>query len=195
MWTMSSYLLSSNFPLHKQSLRLLIADSYSWLVPASALLWFHGFLSWDLKIILDCSSIFIFYKTIFLGSKITMYSDRSHEIKRHLLLGRKAMTNSDRDITLPTKICIVKAVVFPVVMYGCESWTRKKAEHWRIDAFKLWHGRRLFRVSRTARRSNQSTLNEISPEYSLEALMLWEIVKDRKPDMLQLIRLQRVGHN
>ena len=101
---------------------------------------------------------------IFLGSKITADSDCSHEIKRHLLLGRKVMTNLDsilksRDITLPTKVCLVKAMVFPVVMYGCESWTLKKAEHWRIDAFELWCWRRLLRVPWTARRSNQSILN------------------------------------
>ena len=103
--------------------------------------------------------------------------DCSHEIKRHLLLGRKAMTNIDsiwkyRDITLPTKICIAKAMVFPVVMHGCESWTAKKAEHWRIDAFELWCWRRLLRVPWTARRSNKSTLKEISSEYSFEGLML-----------------------
>ena len=103
--------------------------------------------------------------------------DHSHEIKRHLLLGRKAMTNLDnilksRDITLPTKVHIVKAVVFPVVMYGCESWTVKQAEHWRIDAFELWCWRRLLRVPWTARKSNQSILKEISPEYSLEGLTL-----------------------
>ena len=112
---------------------------------------------------------------IFLDSKITVYGDCSHEIKRHLLLGRKAMTNSilkSRDITLPTKIRLVKAKVFPVVMYGCESWTIKKAEHWRIDAFRLWCWRILLRVSWTARRSNQSILKEISPEYSLEGLRL-----------------------
>ena len=114
---------------------------------------------------------------IFLGSKITADGDYSHEIKRHLFLGRKAMTNLDgilksRDITLPTKVCLVKAMVFPVVMYGCESWTIKKAEHQRTDAFKLWCWRRLLRVPWTARRSNQSILKEISPEYSLEALML-----------------------
>ena len=103
--------------------------------------------------------------------------DCSHEIKRHLLLGRKVMTNLDsifksRDITLPTKVRLVKARIFPVVMYGCESWTVKKAEHRRIDAFELWCWRRLLRVPWTARRSNQSILKEISPEYSLEALML-----------------------
>ena len=113
---------------------------------------------------------------IFLGSKITVDGDCSHEIKRHLLLGRKVMTNLDsilksRDITLPTKVRLVKAV-FPVVMYGCESWTVKKAEHRRIDAFELWCWRRLLRVPWTARRSNQSILKEISPEYSLEGLML-----------------------
>ena len=114
---------------------------------------------------------------IFLDSKITADGDCSHEIKRHLLLGRKVMTNLDsilksRDITLPTKVCLVKALVFPVVIYGCESWTIKEAEHWRIDAFELWCWRRLLRVPWTARRSNQSILKEVSPEYSLEGLML-----------------------
>ena len=114
---------------------------------------------------------------IFWGSKITADGDCSHEIKRRLLLGRKAMTNLDsllksRDITLPTKVHPVKALVFPVVMYGCESWTVKKAEHQKIDAFELWCWRRLLRVPWTARRSNQSTLKEISPRYSLERLML-----------------------
>ena len=114
---------------------------------------------------------------IFLGSKITAGGDCSHEIKRHLLLGRKAMTSLDsilksKDITLSTKVCVVKAMVFPLVMYGCESWTIKKAEHWRTDAFELWCWRRLLRVPWTARRSNHSILKEISPEYSLEALML-----------------------
>ena len=110
-------------------------------------------------------------------SKITADSDCSHEIKRCLLLGRRAMTNLDsilksRDITLPTKVCLVKAMVFPVVVYGCESWTIKKDEHQRIDAFELWCWRRLLRVPWTARRSNQSILKEISPEFSLERLML-----------------------
>ena len=114
---------------------------------------------------------------IFLGSKITADGDCSHEIKRCLLLGRKAMTNLDiilksRDITLPTKVHLVKALVFAVVMYGCESWTIRKAECQRIDAFELWCWRRLLRVPWTARRSNQSILKEISPEYSLEGLML-----------------------
>ena len=114
---------------------------------------------------------------IFLGSKITADGDCSHEIKRRLLLGTKAMTNIDnilksRDITLPTKVHLVKALVFPVVMYGCESWTIKKVEHGRIDAFELWCWRRLLRVPWTARRSNQSILKETSPEYSLEGLML-----------------------
>ena len=114
---------------------------------------------------------------IFLGSKITVDGDCSHEIKRHLLLGRKVMTNLDsifksRDITLPTKVRLVKAMVFPVVMYGCESWTVKKAEHRRTDAFELWCWRRLLRVPWTARRSNQSILKEISPGISLEAMML-----------------------
>ena len=114
---------------------------------------------------------------IFLGSKITADGDCSHEMKRRLLLGRKVMTNLDsifksRDITLPTKVCLVKAMVFPIVMYGCESWTIKKAECQRIDAFELWCWRKLLRVAWTARRSNQSILKEISPEYSLERLML-----------------------
>ena len=123
---------------------------------------------------------------IFLGSKITKDDDCSHEIKRSLLLGGKAMTKLDsilksRDVTLSTKVCLVKAMVFPVVMYGCESWTIKKAEHWRIDAFELWYWRRLLRVPWTARRSSQSTLKETSPEYSLEGLML-------------KLKLQHFGH-
>ena len=114
---------------------------------------------------------------IFGGSKITADVDCSHEIKRRLLLGRKVMTNLDnifqsRDITLPTKVCLVKAVVFPMVMYGCESWAAKKAECRRIDAFELWSWRRLLRVPWTARRSSQSILKEISPAYSLQGLML-----------------------
>ena len=114
---------------------------------------------------------------IFLGSKITADGDCSHEIQGHLLLGRKAMTNLDsilksRDITLPTKVCLVKAMVFPVVMCGCESWTIRKAELQRIDGFELWCWRRLLRVPWAARRSSQSILKEISPEYSLEGLML-----------------------
>ena len=114
---------------------------------------------------------------IFLGSKITADGDCSHEIERCLLFWRKAMTNLDsmlknRVITLPTKVHLVKAMVFPVVMYGCERWTIKKAEHWRIDAFELWCWRRVLRVPWTARRSNQSILKEINPEYSLEGLLL-----------------------
>ena len=113
----------------------------------------------------------------FLGSKITADGVCSHEIKRCLIFGRKAMTNLDsilksRDITLPAKINLVKAMLFTVVMYGCESWTIKKAEHQRIDALELWCWRRLLRVPRTARRSNQSILKETTPEYSLEGLML-----------------------
>ena len=119
----------------------------------------------------QCQTLF------FGGSKITADGDCSHEIKRCLLLGRKIMTNLDsllksRDITLPTKVFLVKAIVFPVVMYGCESWTVKKAERQRIDAFELWCWRRLLRVPLTTRRSNQSILKEISPEYSLEGLMM-----------------------
>ena len=122
---------------------------------------------------------------IFLGSKITAYGD-CHEIKRCILLGRKVMSNLDsilksRDITLPTKVCLDKAMVFPVVMYGCESWTMKKAERRRIDAFKLWCWRRLLRVHWTAWRSNQSILKEISPGISLEGMML-------------MLKLQYFGH-
>ena len=114
---------------------------------------------------------------IFLGSKITADGDCSHEIKRRLLLGRKVMTNLDsifksRDITLPTKVCLVKAMIFPIIMYRCESWTVKKAEHQRIYAFELWYWRRLLRVPWTARRSNQSILKEINPGISLEGMML-----------------------
>ena len=112
----------------------------------------------------------------FLGSKITADGDCSHEIKRRLLLGKKVMTNLDsilnsRDITLPTKVCLVKAMVFPVVMYGCESWAIKKAVCWRVDAFELWYWARLLSVPWTVR-SNQSILKEVNPEYSLEGLML-----------------------
>ena len=117
------------------------------------------------------------WQTLFGGSKITADGDHSHEIKRRLILGRKVMTNLDsilksRHITLPRNIHLVKAMVFPVVMYGCESWTIKKAEHRRIDAFELWCWRRLLRVPWTARRSKQSILKEISPGCSLEGLML-----------------------
>ena len=123
---------------------------------------------------------------ILLGSKITANGDCSHEIKRHLLLGRKVMTNLDsilksRDITLLTKVCLVKAMVFPVVMYECESWTIKKADRRRIDAFELWCWRRLLRVPWTARRSNQSILEEINSGCSLERLML-------------MLKLQYFGH-
>jgi len=112
----------------------------------------------------------------FLGSKITADGDCSHEIERRLLLGRKATTNlnstlKSRDITLPTKVSLVKAMIIPVVMYECESWTIREAEHYRIDAFELWYWRRLLRVPWTARGSNQSILKEISPEYSLEEMM------------------------
>ena len=125
-------------------------------------------------------------RLFFLGSKITADGDCSHEIKRQFLLGRRSMTYLDsilksRDITLSTKVHLVKTMVFPVVMYGCESWTIKNAEHWRIDAFELWCWRRLLRVPWTARRSNQSTLKQISPEYSLEGLML-------------MLKLQYFGH-
>ena len=113
----------------------------------------------------------------FLGSKITADGDCIHEIKRLLFLGRKVNSNLEsilksRDIILPTKICLIKAIVYPVIMYGCESWTIKKAEHQRFGVFELWCWRRLLRIPQTSRRSNQSILNEISPEYSLEGLML-----------------------
>ena len=124
---------------------------------------------------------------IFLDSKITVDGDCSHEVKRCMLLGRKLMTSLDsilkgRDITLPTKVHLVKAMLFPVVMYGCESWTIKKAERQRIDAFELWCWRRLLRVPWTARRSNQSILKEISPEYSLKGLMLKLKLQHWPPD-------------
>ena len=129
--------------------------------------------SWEI----DGEIVEIVSDFIFGGSKINADGDCSHEIKRCLLLGRKDMTNLDsifksRDITLPTNVRLVKAMVIPVVMYGCESWTVKKAEHRRIDAFELWRWRRLLRVPSTARRSNQSILKEKNPEYSLEGLML-----------------------
>jgi len=122
---------------------------------------------------------------IFLNSKITAYGSCSHEIKTRLFLGRKVMTNlvrilKSRDITLPKKVRLVKAMVFPIVMYGCENWTIKKVEQQRIDAFELWSWRRLLRVPWTARRSNQSILKEISPEYSLEGLMLKLKLPDTK---------------
>ena len=122
--------------------------------------------SWQI----DGETIELVTDFIFMGSKITVDSDYSHEVKRHLLLGRKAMTDLDsvlksRNLTLPTKVWIVEAMVFPIVMYGCESWTIKRADHLRIDAFELWCWRRLLRVLWTARRSNQSILKEISPEY------------------------------
>ena len=126
--------------------------------------------SWEIDV--ETVSDFIFW-----GSKITEDGNYSHEIKRHLLLGREVMTNLDsilksRDITLPTKVCLVKAMVFPVVMYGCESWTVKTAERRRIDAFELWCWRRLLRVPWIARRSNKSNLKEINPGISLEGMML-----------------------
>ena len=126
---------------------------------------------------IDGETVEIMAYFIILGSKITANGDCRHEIKRRFLLGRKVMTNLDsilksRDITLSTKVCLVKALVFPVVIYGCESWTIKKAKCRRIDAFELWCWRRLLQVPWTARRSNQSILKEISPEYSLEEVML-----------------------
>ena len=122
---------------------------------------------------------------LFLGSKITVDGDCSHKIKRCLLPGRKAMTDLDnvlkiRDITLPTKVCPVKAMIFPVVIYGCESWTIKKAECQRTDALKLWCWRRLLRVPWTARRSNQSILKEINPEYSLEKTLMLGKIEGRR---------------
>ena len=136
----------------------------------SGFIWFSWLFSWTWTV--ETVSDFILG-----GSKITADGDYSHEIKRRLLLGRKVMTNLDsifksRDITLPTKLCLVKAMIFPVVMYGCESWTMKKAEHQRIDAFDLWCWRRLLRVLWTARSSNQSILKKISPGCSLAGMML-----------------------
>ena len=130
-------------------------------------------MSWEI----DVETVETVSNFIFLGSKIPADGDCSHEIKRHLLLGKEVMTNLDsilksRDITLPTKVCLEKAMVFPVVMYGCEIWTVKKAERRRIDAFELWYWRRLLRVPWTARRSNQFILKEIRAEYSLEGMML-----------------------
>ena len=157
----------------------------SWLKTQHSKNWDHGirshhFMANDEET-METVTDFIFFSSI-----ITPDGDCSHEIKRHLLFGRKAMTNLDsilksRDITLPTKVNVVKAVVFPVVMDGCESWTIKKAECQRIDAFELWWWRRLLRVPWTARRSNQSILKDISPEYSLEGLML-------------TLKLQYLGH-
>ena len=141
--------------------------------------------------------------TIFLGSKITADGDCSHKIKRRLLLGRKVMTNLDsilksRDITLSTKVHPVKAMVFPVFMYGCESWTIKKAEHRRIDAFELWCSRRLLRVPWTAKRSNQSILKEISPEYSLvvsrECMFLGSLSRHNK-DLERRTLKPSAGHS
>ena len=133
----------------------------------------HPFTSWQI----DGEKVEAVADFIFLGSKIPADGDCSHEIKRHLLLGRKSMTNLDsisksRDITLPAKICVVKAMLFPVVMYGCKSWAIMKARHLRIDAFELWCWRRLLRVSWTVRSSNQLILKEINPEDPLEGLML-----------------------
>ena len=137
---------------------------------------------------------------IFLGSKITVDGDCSHKITRDLILGRKVMTNlnsilKSRDITLPPKVHIVKAMVFPVVIYGCESWTIKKPEYRRIDAFKLWYWRRLLRVLWTAKRSNQSILKEINPDYSLEGLMLKLTLQYvghlmQRPDLLLLRKIE-----
>ena len=160
MWEgAQSSILSLNAPLAAQSL--------------------HVFTNWKVSKPCPCELLWRLYHTgfIFWGSKITEDGDCSHEIKRHLLLGRQVMTYLDsilknRDITLPTKVCLVKAMVFPVIMYGCESWTVKKAECQRIDAFELWCWRRLLRVPWTARRSNQFTLKEISPGISLEGMML-----------------------
>ena len=134
---------------------------------------YHFITSWEI----DGETVETVSDFMFLGSKITEDGDCSHEIKRRLLFGRKVMTNLDsifksRDITLSTKIHLVKAMIFPVVMYGCESWTIKKAEHWKIDAFELWYWRRLLRIPWIARRSNLSILKEISPEYLLEGQIL-----------------------
>ena len=151
-----------------------------WVIPVS--IRYGPITSWQI----DGETVETVTDFIFLDSKITADGDCSHEIKRHLLLGRKVMTNLDsilksRDMSLPTKVHLVKTMVFPVVMYGCESWTIKKAEHQRINAFELWCWRRLLRVPWIAWRSNQSILKEISPDYSLEGLML-------------KLKLQYLGH-
>ena len=135
---------------------------------------------------------------IFLCSKTTADCDCSHEIQRCLLLGRKVMTNPDsvlksRNITLPTKVCLVKVIVFPVVMYGCESWTKKKVECQRIDGFQLWCWRRLLRVPWTLRRSNQSILKEINPEYSLEVLQYFGHIMQRVDLLEKTLMLGRIG--
>ena len=148
-------------------------DVDSWFLRASL---YHGIQS-DSFLQIDGETMETVTDYFFCTPKITANDDYSHEIKRHLVLGRKAMKNLDsvlksRDITLSSKVCLVQAMVFPVVMYGCESWTIKKAEHQRIDAFELWCWRRLLRVPWTARRPNQSILKETSPKYSLEGLML-----------------------
>ena len=159
----------------------------------------HGKATWQDGETMETVSDFIF-----LGSKITADGDCSHKIKRRLLLGRKAMPNLDsilksRDMTFPTKVRLVKAMVFPVVMYGCESWTIKKAERQRIDAFELWCWRELLRVPWTARRSNQSILKEISPEYSLEGLMLklklqsFDHLMRRTDSSEKTLRLGKIG--
>ena len=145
------------------------------------------------------------WQTIFLGSKITADGDCSHEIKRRLLLGRKAVSNlKSRDITLPAKVCLVKAMVFPVVMYGCESWAIKKGECQRIEVFELWCWRRLLRVSWTVGRSNQSIPKETSPEYSLEGLMLklntlatwWEeLTHLKRPWCWERLKVGREGND
>ena len=151
------------------------------------------------------------WETIFLGFKITADADCSHEIKRHLLFGRKAMTNLDsilksRDITLPTAVCLVRAMVFPLVTYGCESWTIKKAECWRIDAFELWCWRRLLRGSWIARRSNQSILKETSSEYSWKdwcwcwssiTLATWweELTHWKRPWCWEILKAGREGND
>ena len=145
---------------------------------------------------IDGQTVEIVTDFIFGGSKVTVDGDCSHEIKRSLLLGRKVMTNLDsisesKDIALPTKVSLVKALVFPVVLYGCESWTIKKAECWRIGAFEMWCWRRLFRVPWTARRSNQSILKEISLEYSLEGLMLKPKLQNLAPWCKEQTHLKR----
>ena len=157
----------------------------SWLDTQHSKNEYHGIRSYHFMAI-DRETVETVTDFIFLGSKITADGDCTYEMKRRLLLGRKVMANLDstlksKDITLPTKVRLVKAMVFPVVMYGCENWTIKKAEHWRIDVFELWCWRRLLRVPWTARRSNQSILKEISSKYTLEGLTL-------------KLRLQYLGH-
>ena len=181
-WELKSLLMKVKVQSEKAGLKLNIQKT--------RIMAFSPITSWEI----DGETVETVTHFIFLDSKFTADDDFSHEIKRHLLLGRKAMTNWDsilksRDITWSTKVHLVKAMVFPVVMYGCESWATKKSEHWRIDAFELWCCRRLLRVPWTAWRSNQSILKEIRPEYPLEGMML----KLKPPCFVHLVQRKTEG--